>query len=214
MFKPYSLLLLLSLFGVFTDSHAQSTPTYQYLTKISLPTGDGKWDYLKMDGERERLFVSHFDRVHVIDLTTDKQIGEITGLKGVHGIGLAKDLNKGYITNGADNTVTVFDYNTFKVLQTIPVNGKKPGRFSPRSQRTSAPWSSNCGTASLGTNVPDSDSRTARSGPVSSALRAGQASSWARTAASMPFAVSAASASTSAVGKERAASNDAVTVSC
>ena len=104
---------------------AQNTPTYGFIEKIPLPTGDGKWDYLKMDGERERLFVSHFDRVHVIDLTTNKAIGEITGLKGVHGIGLAKDLNKGYITNGTDNTITVFDYNTFKVLQTIPVTGKK-----------------------------------------------------------------------------------------
>ncbi|WP_338877448.1 YncE family protein (plasmid) [Spirosoma sp. SC4-14] len=104
---------------------AQTTPNYAFIEKISLPSGDGKWDYLKMDGERERLFVSHFDRVHVIDLTTNKQIGEITGLKGVHGIGLAKDLNKGYITNGTDNTITVFDYNTFKVLQTIPVTGKK-----------------------------------------------------------------------------------------
>lgn len=104
---------------------AQPKPTYQFITKISLP-GDGKWDYLKMDGERERLFVSHSDRVHIIDLKTNQPIGEITGLKGVHGVGLAKDLNKGYITNGTDNSVTVFDYNTFKVLQTIPVNGKKP----------------------------------------------------------------------------------------
>lgn len=103
---------------------AQSTPTYSFIQKIAL-SGDGKWDYLKMDGERERLFVSHFDRVHVIDLNTNKPIGEITGLKGVHGIGLAKDLEKGYITNGTDNAITVFDYNTFKVLQTIQVTGKK-----------------------------------------------------------------------------------------
>ncbi|MEJ0028905.1 MAG: YncE family protein [Bacteroidota bacterium] len=99
-------------------------PTYKFQTKISLP-GDGKWDYLKMDGEKERLFVSHFDRVHVIDLTTNKPIGEITGLNGVHGIALAKDLEKGYISNGADNKITIFDYNTFKVLKTLQVEGKK-----------------------------------------------------------------------------------------
>lgn len=104
---------------------AQSAPTYSFIKKISLPTGDGKWDYLKMDGERERLFVSHFDRVHIIDLKTDQPIGEITGLKGVHGIALAKDLDKGYISNGADNAITVFDYNTFTVLTTITVEGKK-----------------------------------------------------------------------------------------
>ena len=103
---------------------AQS-PTYGFLKKISLPTGNAKWDYLKMDGERERLFVSHGDRVHVIDLTTEQPIGEITGLHGVHGIALAKDLEKGYISNGTDNAITVFDYNTFKVLTTIMVAGKK-----------------------------------------------------------------------------------------
>src|SRR3954464_10293718 len=98
-------------------AQAQEIPAYKLVKKISLP-GDGKWDYLKMDGERERLFVSHQDRVHVIDLTTDKPIGEITGLKGVHGIALAKDLEKGYISNGTDNTITVFDYNTFVILKT------------------------------------------------------------------------------------------------
>ncbi len=104
---------------------AQGTvPSYQFVKKINLP-GDGKWDYLKMDGERERLFVSHGDRVHVIDLTNDKAIGEISSLSGVHGIGLAKDLNKGYITNGTNNAITVFDYKNFKVLQTLLVPGKK-----------------------------------------------------------------------------------------
>lgn len=121
----YRFILLAAIIGTFPTILAAQNPTYHFIKKINLP-GDGKWDYLKMDGERERLFVSHFDRVHVIDLKTDQPIGEITGLRGVHGIGLAKDLNKGYITNGTDHTVTVFDYNTFKVLTTIPVDGKKP----------------------------------------------------------------------------------------
>jgi YVTN family beta-propeller protein len=115
--------LFLLFVSISVTTPAQS-PTYKFLKKIDLP-GDGKWDYLKMDGERERLFVSHQDRVHIIDLKTDKPIGEIIGLKGVHGVALAKDLNKGYITNGTDNTITVFDYNTFKVLKTITVAGKK-----------------------------------------------------------------------------------------
>lgn len=105
-------------------AHAQGFSSYKFVKKINLP-GDGKWDYLKMDGEQERLFVSHEDRVHVIDLKTDSPIGEISGLKGVHGIALAKDLNKGYISNGKDNSVTIFDYKTLKVLKTITVEGKK-----------------------------------------------------------------------------------------
>jgi DNA-binding beta-propeller fold protein YncE len=104
-------------------THAQQKE-YALVKKIGLP-GDGKWDYLKMDDESNRLFVSHQDRVHVIDLKTDKAIGEITGLKGVHGVALARDLNKGFISNGTDNSITIFDYNTFKVLKTITVPGKK-----------------------------------------------------------------------------------------
>lgn len=108
----------------FTAFAQGNTPSYKFVKKINLP-GDGKWDYLKIDGEHERLFVSHGDRVHVIDLNTDKAIGEIGSLSGVHGIGLAKDLDKGYITNGTNNAITVFDYNNFKVLQTMMVPGKK-----------------------------------------------------------------------------------------
>lgn len=103
---------------------AQS-PDYKFIKKIPLE-GDGKWDYLKMDGERERLFVSHGDQVHILDLNTDKQIGIIKNLKGVHGIALAKAEGKGYITNGADNTVTIFDYNSFEVIKTLQISGKKP----------------------------------------------------------------------------------------
>ena len=127
-YLPSSLKLFVvgaALISVSLTTVSAQAPAYGFIRKIALP-GNGKWDYLKMDGERERLFVSHSDRVHVIDLKTNQPIGEITGLHGVHGVGLAKDLNKGYITNGTDNSVTVFDYNSFKVLQTIPVNGKKP----------------------------------------------------------------------------------------
>ena len=103
---------------------AQEAPAYKFLKKISLP-GDGKWDYLKMDGEMERLFVSHQDRVNIVDIKAEKSIGEITGLNGVHGIALAKELKKGYISNGGNNDITVFDYNTFKVITTVHINGKK-----------------------------------------------------------------------------------------
>ena len=118
-------LLVIALLQTGAPTAQAQAPTYGFLKKISLPTGNAKWDYLKMDGERERLFVSHGDRVHVIDLTTEQPIGEITDLNGVHGIALAKDLEKGYISNGTDNAITVFDYNTFRVLKTIMVAGKK-----------------------------------------------------------------------------------------
>ncbi len=120
----FSTVCALALTIVCLSVKAQS-PDYKFIKKIPLE-GNGKWDYLKMDGERERLFVSHGDQVHIIDLNTDKQLGVIKNLNGVHGIALAKAEGKGYITNGTDNTVTIFDYNTFDVIKTLAVTGKKP----------------------------------------------------------------------------------------
>jgi YVTN family beta-propeller protein len=118
--KLFTLLaaILLTGFSGFSQS-------YNFVEKISLP-GDGKWDYLQMDDDNNRLFVSHFDRVNVVSLSTGKPLAEIDSLHGVHGIALVKEQNKGYISNGTSNSVTVFDYNTFKVLKTIPLSGKKP----------------------------------------------------------------------------------------
>lgn len=119
----YILLQFLAFQFIFSQFTFAQTPTYQFLRKISISSGDGKWDYQKIDDGK--LYVSHADRIHIIDLKTEKQIGEITGLKGVHGIAPVKGLNKGFITNGMDNSITVFDLKTYKVLNTIMIEGKK-----------------------------------------------------------------------------------------
>lgn len=105
-------------------SHAQEVQ-YKFKKKILLP-GDGKWDYLKTDRQGERLFVSHFDRVQVISFKSDSLIATINDLKGAHGIALAPTEGFGYVSNGLDNTVTVFDYHSLKTVKVIPVSGKKP----------------------------------------------------------------------------------------
>ena len=121
-FTAAFLQILISQFFFSTLAFAQ-TPTYQFSRKISIPSGNGKWDYQIIDDGK--LYVSHADRVHIIDLENEKQIGEITGLKSVHGITPVKDLNKGFISNGMDNSITVFDLKTYKVLDTIMIEGKK-----------------------------------------------------------------------------------------
>lgn len=97
--------------------------TFQFLKKINLPSGDGKWDYMNI--EHDNLYVSHGDRIHVVNLKTNQQIGEIDSLKGVHGVVIVNSLNKGYITNGTNNAITVFDNKTFKVINTVLIEGKK-----------------------------------------------------------------------------------------
>jgi DNA-binding beta-propeller fold protein YncE len=93
--------------------------------RIPLP-GDGSWDYLTVDAAARRLYVSHGTRVHVLDLDRKTVVGEIAPTPGVHGVALAPDLNRGFTSNGADATVTVFDLKTLATIQTLQVPGKKP----------------------------------------------------------------------------------------
>ena len=120
--KTLPIILLLLTVNMLTGFSQNENPNFTFIKKISL-IGSPRWDYLTMDDDR--LFVSNFDRVHVIDLKTDMLIATIPDLKGVHGITLAKDLSKGYISNGTDSTVTIFDYKTLKVLKTVQITGKK-----------------------------------------------------------------------------------------
>jgi len=76
--------------------------------------GDTGWDYLTMDASSRRLYISHGTHVEVINIDTGKVEGDITDLKGVHGIALDKDANKGFISDGRDNSVVVFDLKTLK----------------------------------------------------------------------------------------------------
>ena len=121
--KKTGLLITLMLGFSFNNFAQNNNSAFTFIKKINLEGSTTWWDYLTMDGDR--LFVSNDDRVHVVNVKTDTSIGVISGLRGVHGITLAKEFGKGYITNGTDSSVTVFDYNTLKVLKTIQITGKK-----------------------------------------------------------------------------------------
>lgn len=92
--------------------------------KIPIP-GDGAWDYLTVDAEARRLYVSHATKVDVIDLATKKVAGQIPNTNGVHGIAIAADLNRGFTSNGRDNTVTIFDRKTLAPIATVKT-GQNP----------------------------------------------------------------------------------------
>jgi YVTN family beta-propeller protein len=99
--------------------------------------GDGGWDYLTMDSGAHRLYVSHAVRVDVVDTETGALVGAIPDTQGVHGIAVAPDLGRGYVSNGRANTVTVFDLKTLAVLATINVTGENPDAicYDPSTRR-------------------------------------------------------------------------------
>ncbi|HEY4800150.1 MAG TPA: YncE family protein, partial [Bacteroidia bacterium] len=123
MKKILSLLFALQLFSNLIS--AQTKSEYKIANKFPL-AGDGGWDYISIDDSTGRLFVSHGNIVQVADAKTGKIIATISDLKGVHGIALAPEFNKGFITNGKDSTVTVFDLKSYASLARVKVTGANP----------------------------------------------------------------------------------------
>ena len=98
---------------------------YKILSRIHLE-GDGGWDYLTVDEATNRLFVSHGTMVQVVDLSTGMLAGTIPDLKGVHGIAIAGNLNKAFISCGRDSSVVVVNLKTLKFMAKVKVTGANP----------------------------------------------------------------------------------------
>lgn len=108
--------------GVAAGEEKESS--YKLIKRIPIG-GDGGWDYLAVDSDAKRCYISHQTHVVVFDTEKEKVIGDINNTPGVHGIAIAPGLNKGFISNGGDNSVTVFDTNTLKETGRIKV-GTRP----------------------------------------------------------------------------------------
>jgi DNA-binding beta-propeller fold protein YncE len=121
---PAFALLSLSL-ASFCPVFAQSKEVYVLDKSISLP-GDAGYDYVSIDPVNRRLYVSHGTSVNVVDLKTEQPIGEIKNMQGVHGIAIANDLNRGFISDGRGNSVVAFDLTSLATIATIPINEKGP----------------------------------------------------------------------------------------
>ena len=117
-------------------AQAAGTPHYRITHQVSLP-GDEGWDYLLYDQAGRRLFVSHGSRVLVVDGDKLTVTGEIADTPGVHGIALAPDLGRGYVSAGRAGTVVVFDLKTLARLREIKVTGENPDAilYDPATHR-------------------------------------------------------------------------------
>lgn len=108
---------------------------YQPLTKVAVP-GTGGWDYVTVDATARRVYVSHSTQVDVLDADSFAVIGTIPDTPGVHGIAVAPEAGRGYISAGKADTVVAFDLKTLKPLDQIKV-GKKPDAiiYEPLTRR-------------------------------------------------------------------------------
>lgn len=96
-----------------------------HLIKKTIIGGEGGWDYLSIDSENRRLYISHSTQVEVLNVDTHEKIGIIPDLKGVHGVIAVPHAGRGITTNGRSNTATIFDLKTLKPIVELPT-GKNP----------------------------------------------------------------------------------------
>ncbi|HUK99436.1 MAG TPA: YncE family protein [Nitrospirota bacterium] len=109
---------------LFVSLNAYAGSGYHVINRLPLG-GEGGWDYLTVDSTAHRLYISRSTHVMVIDTMTDKVIGDIPDTPGVHGIALATELTRGFISNGKANTASIFDLSTLKVIGQVKT-GENP----------------------------------------------------------------------------------------
>jgi DNA-binding beta-propeller fold protein YncE len=129
-----TLLILSSTFLVAAACAAE----YSVTRKIPI-AGQGSWDYLTVDEANRRLYVSHGTQVEVLDVDSGAIVGKIENTLGVHGIAIATDIGRGFISDGQSSTVTIFDLKTLKTIAEVPT-GKKPDAiiYDPATSRVFA----------------------------------------------------------------------------
>lgn len=110
--------VLLTLCGAAVAAAALAKP-YQVLERWTLD-GDTGWDFPTADPDHHLLYLSRADHVQVVDTNSGKSVGEIADTPGVHGVALAPELGRGFISAGRADAVKVFDLKTRAVLATVP----------------------------------------------------------------------------------------------
>jgi DNA-binding beta-propeller fold protein YncE len=106
-------------FGIAADA-PQSTyhlaKTYKF---GAAPGGAEYFDYITVDPQARRVFLSHGSEVLVMNADTGAIQGKISGFKRQHGVALAHDIGRGFITDGDAGSVTIFDLKTLQKISDV-----------------------------------------------------------------------------------------------
>lgn len=98
--------------------------------------GDGGWDYVTVDAPNHRLFVTRSTHTQAIDEETGKVQGDIPGQIRSHGVALAPEFNRGFITDGGGpGAIIIFDLKTYAVLGKIAAMPDADGIIYDASQK-------------------------------------------------------------------------------
>lgn len=128
---------------------ASQSGNYHLLREVPIAPKGG-WDYIAVDPSARRVYISHGMEVDVVDADSYSLVGKIAPTPGVHGIALAEDLGRGFISDGRASTITVFDLKTLKTLAVVHSTGEDPDAivYDPVTQRVFA-FNGHSGTATV-----------------------------------------------------------------
>jgi DNA-binding beta-propeller fold protein YncE len=97
---------------------------YRVLRTIHLG-GEGNWDYVTVDADARRVYIPRSTHIMVVDEDSGKVVGDITGMNGLHGVAVATEFNRGFVTGNKteqEGTIYVFDLKTLKLTSSIKSN--------------------------------------------------------------------------------------------
>ncbi|MGB8476800.1 MAG: hypothetical protein WCE61_22190 [Candidatus Acidiferrum sp.] len=109
------LLILLGGFSVLTAAASG----YHLIKKYSFGPAEGSkgeyFDYITVDSAARRVYLSRGTEIDVINADSGALIGKITGLQRDHGVAVAHEFGRGFISDGEQGKVIIFDLKTLKV---------------------------------------------------------------------------------------------------
>ncbi len=110
---------------LFTSLQNANAQSGYKLTKTFHVASPGGWDYIAVNPNSNKLYLSHGTQVNILDKATGDSLGVIPNTTGVHGIAFNESTGRGYTSNGRINSVTVFELKTDKILEQI-ATGENP----------------------------------------------------------------------------------------
>ena len=117
-FGPHRLASYLVIMALAISAASLPGSSYHLVKQIRFDAAKGGheyYDYLTLDAAKRRLYLSHGTEVKVVDADTGALVGNIPDMKANHGIVLVDEVGKGFITDGGDDSVVIFDLKTLKV---------------------------------------------------------------------------------------------------
>jgi DNA-binding beta-propeller fold protein YncE len=129
-------IVLLSVGLLITGAATAQTPNGMKLLTHYPIAGTDSWDYITVDSDARRIYVSHLVRVNVLDADTGTQVGTIENTPGVHGIAIASATKHGFTSNGKENKVSMFNTADLSLIRKIDVGTGPDGIFyDPKTDR-------------------------------------------------------------------------------